>query len=60
MTDCELVQMLSDGYRVIEISVEKSINKRTLEKRILVLRERCVCKTVTHLVANYLRRGLIK
>ena len=42
MTDCELVQMLSDGYRVIEISVEKSINKRTLEIRILVLRERCV------------------
>lgn len=60
ITNSELVQKLSDGYRVPEIAKEISVNVRTLEKRILVLKRQCLCKTVAHLVANYLRRKIIE
>ncbi len=59
MTDCELLQMLADGYTVIKIANEKEINRRTLEKRIIILRDRCNAKTVTELVAKYFRLSLI-
>ncbi|HQV54305.1 MAG TPA: hypothetical protein PLX17_02270 [Chitinophagaceae bacterium] len=60
MTDCELLQMLADGYTVKEIFNEKGINKRTLEKRILILRKRCDADTVTELVVKYFRLKLIE
>jgi DNA-binding NarL/FixJ family response regulator len=59
MTDCELLQMLANGYTVVQISTEKNINRRTLEKRIIILRDRCCAKTVTELVAKYFRLNLI-
>ena len=59
MTDCELLQMLADGYTVIKIAKEKEINRRTLEKRIIILRDRCNAKTVTELVVKYFRLNLI-
>ena len=59
MTDCELIQMLADGYTVKEIFKEKGINNRTLEKRILILRKRCDAKTVTQLVVKYFKLGLV-
>ena len=59
MTDCELIKFLSNGYTVKEISIEKKINKRTIEKRIFVLRERFLCKTVTQLAVTYYRKNLI-
>lgn len=60
ITNSELVQKLANGYRVREIAKEIDINTRTLEKRILVLKKQYLCKTVSHLVANYLRRKIIE
>ncbi len=60
MTDCEILQMLANGYTVIQVSNEKNINRRTLEKRIIILRDRCNAKTVTELVAKYFRLKLIE
>ena len=59
MTDCELIQMLINGYTVKEIAEVKNINRRTLEKRIIILRKRCEAKTVTQLAGNYFRLGLV-
>lgn len=59
MTDCELIQMLINGYTVKEIAEVKNINRRTLEKRIIILRKRCEAKTVTQLACNYFRLGLV-
>jgi len=59
MTDCELLQMLADGYTVIQVAKDKNVNRRTLEKRIITLRDRCEAKTVTELVAKYFRLKLI-
>lgn len=59
MTNSEIVQMLSNGYKVAEISKEKNIPKPSLQKKIYILRERCLCKTVAQLVAVFLRKGLI-
>ena len=52
--------MLVDGYTVLEVSKEKNINRRTLEKRILILRKRCDAKTITHLAGKYFRLKLIE
>lgn len=60
MTNAQIVQRLADGYVVREISAESGINRRTLEERIMNLRNQCLCKTVAQLVANYLRRKLIE
>lgn len=60
MSNAQIIQKISDGYTIREIAVEASVNRRTLEDRILRLREMCNCKTVSHLVANYMRRGLIR
>lgn len=59
MSNTEIVQLLANGYTVPEIAKEKMIPKTTLHKKIYILRERCVCKTVSELVANYLRKKLI-
>lgn len=60
MNNSEIVQYLANGYKVREIAEIANINRRTLEDRILDLRERHLCKTVTHLVANYLRKKMIE
>ncbi len=59
MSNCELVQRLADGYKVAEIAKEFNISVTSLQKKIYILRERLLCKTVSHLVANYLRKKLI-
>jgi len=59
MSNTEIVQMLSNGYKIAEIAKEKNISKYTLNKKIYILRQRCLCKSVAHLVANYLRKKII-
>ncbi len=59
MSNSEIVQLLADGYKVGEIAKEKNIPLPTLQKKIYILRERCLCKSIAHLVANYLRKDLI-
>lgn len=59
MSNTEIVQMLANGYKVAEIAKEKNIPLPTLQKKIYILRKRCLCKSVAHLVANYLRKQII-
>ena len=59
MSNYEIVQMLADGYTVSEIAKEKNLPIPSLQKKIYILRERMLCKSVAHLVANYLRKELI-
>lgn len=59
MSNTEIVQLLANGYKVHEISKEKNIPLPTLQKKIYILRRRCLCKSVAHLVANYLRKQII-
>lgn len=59
MTDIELIQLLANGFKVSEIAKDNNISSRTLEKRIIVLRDRVGCKTYTHLVAKYVSRNLV-
>lgn len=59
MTDCELLQMLADGNTVSEISEKTDTNRRTLEKRIEILKKRSDAENTTHLVVKYFRLGLV-
>lgn len=60
MSASEIVQKISDGYRVKEISVEMNVPVKDIDFKLRNLREMTGCKTMAHLVANFLRRGLIK
>lgn len=59
LTNLRLIQYLSDGFTVSEISEETGVNRRTIEKRILILKRATMSKNSIHLVANYLRKQLI-
>lgn len=59
MNNSEIVQLLANGYKVSEIAKEKNIPLPTLQKKIYILRERLLCKSIAHLVANYLRKKII-
>lgn len=59
MSNTDIVKRLADGHRVCEIAAEFKVNKRTVEARIVLIRERMVCKTTTQLVAVFLRKKLI-
>lgn len=60
MTNAELVQFLADGYTVEEISKLEKLPPTTINKKIFTLRQMIGCKNVVHLVAEYLRKNLIK
>lgn len=59
LTNSKLVEYLSNGYTIPEISKETGMNIKTLEKRILFLRRDAKCATVAHLVSNFMRRKII-
>jgi DNA-binding CsgD family transcriptional regulator len=60
MKDKDIVKKLSDGYTAKDIADEFSINVRTLEAKLIRLRDKSGSKNTTHMVANYLRKKLIK
>lgn len=60
MTDSELVQHLANGLTVKEIASSAKEKCRAMEYRIILLREKTLSTTVSHLVANYFRKQLIK
>lgn len=60
MTDIELVSLISHGHTIKEISKESKFDRRTLEKRVLTLRQKLNCATVSQLVATYFRKRLIE
>lgn len=59
ITNIQIVQFLADGLVVKEISEETDTNVRTIESRINKMRETTGAKTAAHLVAKYLKLGLI-
>jgi DNA-binding CsgD family transcriptional regulator len=56
----ELVQLVSDGYSIREISESSGVNVRTLEATMQRARDKSFATSAAHLVAIYLRKGLIK
>jgi DNA-binding NarL/FixJ family response regulator len=60
ISDSDLIQFLADGYRIVEIAKQTNINKRTLESRLAIIKDRSLCKTYGQVIAVYLRKKLIK
>lgn len=60
LTDAEIVDMLSKGFKVSEISKEIGVNIRTLEARLIRIRDKSSSTNVAHLVGNYFRKKLIE
>ena len=60
MTNEEVVQYLADGRSVKEISEITGVKVRTIEGKIARMKYRTFSFTAAQLVANYLRKGLIK
>ena len=60
ITDIDIVDMLSRGVKVSEISKELGVNIRTLEAGVIRIRDRRSSTNVAHLVGNYFRKKLIK
>jgi DNA-binding CsgD family transcriptional regulator len=58
--EIDVVQKLSRGITVPEISAITGINKRTLETITDKMKKRYKCKTLAHLVATFIRMGIIK
>ena len=57
--DIKLVNLFSNCYTVAEAAEELGINKRTLEKRILLMKKTYNCKTLPGLVALFFRNKLL-
>ena len=56
----KIVTMLSKGKTYSDIANSTKTNTRTIEGQILILRRKYKCGNVTHLVAHFLRLGIIK
>lgn len=57
--EISLVKMLSDGINQDSIAEAIGQNKFTMATELAALRQRYQCKNSTHLVAFFLRNGLI-
>jgi len=60
ITDTQIVKMLSNGHTVKEIADKAEMNIRSMEAKLIRIRDRSNSLNAAHLVANYLRKGLIK
>ena len=58
--DIQLVKLLANCHTVAEVAEEMGINKRTLEKKILIMKKAYNCKTLPGLVAFFFRNNLVK
>jgi DNA-binding CsgD family transcriptional regulator len=58
--DIQIVQSYSDGVSRDKIADKHKISVRTLEAATNKLRSEFGCKNLTHLVAEFFRKGLIK
>ena len=58
--DIQLVKLLSNCYTIAEVAEEMDMNKRTLEKKILLMKKVYNCKTLSGLVAFFFRNNLVK
>lgn len=55
----KIVEYLSNGYTIPEISLETKLKIKTIERRIYVLKKISNTTTAAHLVANYIRKNII-
>ena len=53
------LQLLSDGYLVVEIAKELGLNKNTINNQLTALREKLFAESNPHLVRIALRQGYI-
>ena len=60
LTNSEIVQYLANGYTVIEIEAQTGVKRKTIEKRLYILKKFTSCKTYGHLIANFLRKKIIE
>lgn len=56
----QIIDMLSNGFSNSEIAEEMSLSVRTIEAYRYDLLEQTGYKNLTHLIASFLRKGLIK
>jgi len=55
----DLVRLLADGYTVAEIAKKNSVNRRTLEMYVLLVKKKFQSSTLANLVAIFLKNKLI-
>lgn len=53
-TNDQIIQLLGSGYTVKEIAVMLKMKFVTVRKRIVTMKKKQDCKTVTHLVVKWL------
>jgi DNA-binding CsgD family transcriptional regulator len=59
-TEIDIVRKLSNGITVPEMAIEMDKNRRSLETTVDKIKKRYKCKTLAHLVATFIREGIIK
>lgn len=58
--DAEICQYLADGYTVSEIAKVMGVKVRTLQSQVERAKDKSLSKTLSQMVANYMRKQLIK
>jgi DNA-binding CsgD family transcriptional regulator len=58
--DKRYVQLLANGYTVYKIASKLSINRRTMEMKLVRLKEKVNAKNINQLVAIFLRNKFIE
>lgn len=59
-SDKKIISMIADGYTVLEISKSLKINRRTLEAKMIKIKNRYGARTQANLVAIFLRNRLLE
>lgn len=60
MIHVKMILLVSQGHSASQIGRAVNRSPRTVEATILTLRRKYKCKNVTHLVATFLRKKIIK
>ena len=58
--DIIIMQLVADGFTLLQIADKIGLCNRTVEQRILRLRKKLNCKNITHLAIMLLRAKVIK
>lgn len=56
----QIVKLLASGKTITQISETMDCNKRTMEGKISAIKDKFSANTLPHLVAFFIRKGLIK
>lgn len=57
--EAEMVKMLTEGHRPVEIASKLNVSNRTVETYLATLRRKTNCRTLPQLVAVFIKNGLI-